>query len=76
MRLHRSKRLQDAWYTLPGEVRGFVNALKTNHRPDGARAIPERPGYFEDFISGFWIGWTIDHSGSESVLLVTIREES
>lgn len=74
MRLHRSRDLESLWYTLPPEIRGFVNSLKVNPRPEGARSIPERPGRFEDFIAGYWIIWEVDQSGSETIVRVEITE--
>ena len=74
MRLQRSDRLQRRWYGLPAEVRSFIESLKTNPRPDGIRRIPERPNYYEEFVAGFWIGWQVDESGSETIIRVTISD--
>jgi hypothetical protein len=74
MRLHRSERLQAQWYTLPPEVRAFVERLKSNPRPPDAMTIPERPGYYEDFIAGVWIGWIVDETTGETIIKVVIVE--
>ena len=74
MRLHRSEALQSAWYTVDPEVRKFVESLKLDPYPASARAIEERPGRFEDFVSGRWIVWEIDDSGGETVIRVTITQ--
>ena len=74
MRLHRSERLQHQWYSLPAEVRRFVEALKTNPNPPGALQIKERPGRQEEFVLGYWIIWETDKGGSETIIRVTIAE--
>jgi hypothetical protein len=74
MRLHRSERLQAQWYTLPAAVRAFVEGLKSNPRPSDAMTVPERPGYYEEFIADHWIGWTVDESTGETIIRVTISE--
>jgi len=72
MRLQRSKRLQDQWYTLPPEVRGFVNSLKANQTPEESLTFDERPNYREFFISGWWVGWTVDNSTGETLIIATL----
>jgi hypothetical protein len=36
--------------------------------------IPGRPNYYEEFISGYWIGWSVDDSASETIVRVTILD--
>jgi hypothetical protein len=36
--------------------------------------VPERPGYYEEFVGGVWIGWMVDDTGSETVIRVAIVE--
>ena len=72
MRLQRSEDLQGQWYKLPPEVRAFVESLKRDPRPPDAMTIPERPNYYEEFVAGVWIGWSVDSSGSETAIRVTI----
>ena len=72
MRLQRSDRLQNQWYTLPSEVRRFVESLKTNPHPTGALQTKERPGRQEELITGYWVIWDIDEGGNETIVRVTI----
>lgn len=74
MRLHRSERLQAAWYSLPVEIRGFIEGLKKQPRPEGARQIEGYPNLYEEFIAGVWVGWEIDDTTGETTILVTISE--
>lgn len=74
MRLHRSERLQAQWYGLPAEVRAFIELLKRDPRPPGIMLVPERPGYYEEFVGGVWIGWMVDDTGSETVIRVALVE--
>lgn len=74
MRLHRSNRLQERWYSLPPEIRQFVESLKIDSEPKSARSLPERPGRYEDFIAGLWVIWEVDTTGSETIIRVTISE--
>ena len=74
MRIHRSQVLTERWHTLSTEVRRFVQSLRRNPRPADAMTIPGRPNYYEEFIAGHWIGWTVNDSGSETIIKVTIVE--
>ena len=75
MRIHRSKALTEQWHTLPKEVRRFIEKLRLTPRLSSAMTIPERPNYYEEFITGYWIGWTVDDSSNETVIAVGIVEE-
>ena len=74
MRLQRSTRLQAQWYALPTEIRGFIESLKRNPRPADALTITDRPSYYEEFVAGYWIGWSVDDSTGETIIRVTISE--
>ena len=76
MQIHLSRQLLIAWRTLPPTARRFVEALQSDPRPAGAMRIPERPNYYEEFIEGVWIGWTVDDRTGETVVIVGIVEES
>lgn len=75
MRIHLKRDIIAIWHTLPPEVRVFVEALKRNPHPTEAYAITERPGYYEDFIAGYWLGWQVDDSGNETIIRVTISQQ-
>jgi hypothetical protein len=34
--------------------------------------IPERPNYYEEFISGYWIGWQVDDNTGDTIVRVEI----
>src|SRR2546423_14125718 len=74
MQIQLSRRILTIWRTLPPEVRRFVEVLQINPRPPGALAFPERPNYYEEFIAGYWIGWTVDESTGETIIRVTVSE--
>jgi hypothetical protein len=74
MRLHRSERLQERWYSLPADVRQFVESLKTDPRPQGALVVEDRVDRFEEFVAGFWLTWEVDNPTGETVIRVTISD--
>ncbi len=74
MRIHRSKELTERWHTLPAEVRRFVESLRTNQPSVWARPIPERTGYFEQPVAGYWIGWQVVKTESETIIIVGIAD--
>ena len=74
MRIHRSQSLTEQWHTLPTEVRRFIQSLRTNPRPPDALTLPERPGYYQEFIAGHWIGWQVDESTGETIIRVTLSD--
>jgi hypothetical protein len=80
MRLHYSfqvvvllRNLGDAGAPL----RRAIVALLKDPRVQEARAIPERPGRYELFESGYWIvyEYEIDDSGMETVIRVAFIDE-
>jgi hypothetical protein len=75
MRIHRSQALTERWHTLPAEVRRFVESLRIDPRPEWARPIAERPGYYEIPVAGYWIGWQINTTGGETVIEVGIAAD-
>jgi len=75
MQVQLSRPLLRAWHRLPPEARRFIEALKQNPRPASALTFPERPGYYEEFIGGVWIGWLVDESTGETMVKVAIAEE-
>lgn len=74
MRVQRSKRLEDIWYAANSDLRTFVQKLGENPMPTGALESKVRPGTREEFVSGYWVIWEIDKSGSETIIRVTISE--
>ncbi len=74
MQIHRSRELTITWHRLPVEVRRFVEALRTNPRPEGALSMDERSGRYEEFIAGYWIAWRIIDTEKEIVIQVGITE--
>ena len=74
MRLHRSPDLQDQWYSLPTEVRAFIESLKKNPRPADALTFEDELDHFEEFIAGYWIGWLVDQSTGETIIRVTLSD--
>ena len=74
MQIHLSRRLLTAWRTLPPEARRFIEGLRRNPRPADAMTITGRPNYYEEFVGDYWIGWSVDDSGNETIIRVTISE--
>ena len=74
MRIQRSQVLTERWHTLPPAVRAFVQTLRRKPRPPDAMTIPGRPNYDEEFVDGFGLVWTVDDSGRETIIRVTVTE--
>jgi hypothetical protein len=37
--------------------------------------IEGRPNYYEEFIAGVWIGWSVNDAGGETIVIVGIVVE-
>jgi hypothetical protein len=66
--------LRDA--ATPPEVRRAIRALSINPRPPDALAIPNKPGRYHLFESGFWIVYDVEQDRSETVISVRLIEKN
>lgn len=55
-------------------TRKFIASLAATPIPEWALPVAGYPGEYELPIDGAWVRWKIDHSGSETVISVTIIE--
>ena len=76
MQIQLNRQMLSAWRTLPPEARHFVESLKVNPRPQGALRIEGRPNYYEEFIAGVWVGWSVNDAGGETIVIVGIVVET
>lgn len=60
----------------PTEVRQAVASLVINPRPPDAIPVPDRPGRYEFFESGFWIVCETQRTALEEAVRVLAVEEN
>jgi hypothetical protein len=83
MRVHLSKQVLNAIYALREEgiaIRAAIEHIRRNPDQPDAIATPDRPGRRELFVRvgmrGYWIGYEVDRTGGETVIVVGSIEEN
>jgi len=56
------------------DVRKFIASLAVEPRSTWALPVLDHPNEYELPIAGIWVRWQIDHTGSETVIRVTVLE--
>jgi len=80
MRLQYAREVTRVLYTLGdagASIRRAIEELQRTPRPPDVLVIPERPGYYELFVDGYWIGYRIDETvPAETVITIATVEEN
>ena len=62
-----------------GAVRDRIQELRQNQYPDDMIVLPgeaDEPDIYEIFVSGYWIGYSVDASSGETVITILSIEEN